>query len=223
MHANFISLLWAIYLIILLGQIKSDDSFIIDLVKSPIVQSPSQSRYVGNIKAEVASLSDNTYHGNVSFGTPKQNIDLMLDISTFYTWLCSSTCSSCNYTKAKFKSSSSSTYRDLVTGSALIFSSNGKLTGTLSYDDVSIGGLTIKNQIFILMKNQVGEDVNNQGISGRISLAPGSFEISGFPNIIDYAYMQQKISSKVFAVWLSKSSVSGELSIGSANSKRYTG
>lgn len=156
---------------------------------------------------------------NISLGTPKQTLTLSVDIGSFSSRVYSSECTTCKNTTQKFNNAASSTFMDLIKPNSVDFGSGRYVNGSMVFDDITIGDLSARHQIFLLIKKQTGSYAED----GRFALAPGTFDVTGFPNLVDYAYMQKKITEKTFAIWGSRTSSAAELSIGGPNSKRYTG
>lgn len=202
---------------LLLDHVMSDP-IIIDLV-----QRDSSSRSLsGRSKREVHSASfDEVLHAQVLVGSIKQKFELMVETNWYDTWVCSIECSACNFTNNKYNSSSSKTFNNLVADFDDQISDT-VINGSYASDDWSIAGLTVKNQIFGLVKN-ISDSYDNANYDGRLGLAPRSYYWFRFPGLMDSLYMQEKIKQRVFAIWLNKTNNTGELSIGGVNSKRFTG
>jgi cathepsin D len=118
---------------------------------------------------------DSAYIATVSFGTPPQNFEVVLDTGSIAAWVAGKNCSTCDPEIPKFSTKNSSTFHNTGKEVPLAYGS-GSMTGTLARDAVSIAGLKTSKQPF-LVANGV-DDVINQLFRGFLSGIIGL----GFPD-----------------------------------------
>jgi len=101
----------------------------------------------------VNNFHGSQYYGEINIGTPPVSFQVIFDTGSSNFWVPSSQCDSpgCNQ-HMKFDSSLSSTYKPyIVKGSALDFEvsyGTGDIEGELVMDTISMGDISIKNQVF---------------------------------------------------------------------------
>jgi hypothetical protein len=172
----------------------------------------------------VHDFSGAQYYGPVSIGSPPQNFQVIFDTGSSNLWVPSNNCSSCLF-HPRYYHDKSSTYQPNGTAFILRYGS-GPVSGYLSRDTATWGGLPITNQLF-------GEiyDVSGLGPAFAIGKFDGILGM-GFESISMYdidtpfgaAFRQGLISDPVFAFYLSKKDgVDGELTLGGYNTKYFSG
>ncbi|XP_047330244.1 aspartic proteinase oryzasin-1-like [Impatiens glandulifera] len=167
------------------------------------------------------------YYGEISIGTPPQKFTVQFDTGSSNLWITSSKCyfSRGCYNHYKYSARRSRTYK--VNGtSAKIGYGIGSISGKISQDDVSVGGLTIKNQDFIEATRLYGSVFDFTKFDGILGL--GFQEISVRDVVpIWYNMMNQGLIRKpIFSFWLNrkeKEKKGGELVFGGFDSRHYTG
>lgn len=165
------------------------------------------------------------YYGAISMGTPPQRFYVDFDTGSSDFWLASSRCNmvSCNRHR-KFASQSSSTYVKHGNPFSIIYHDKSSVAGYTGYDDFVIGDIRIRRQGFAEIYQENGfVNVRHDGILG---LGYKSYARTGFPTIIDNAFEQSQISSRIFAFYLNRNMQSpygGELVIGGIDPSHYYG
>ncbi|XP_023304879.2 lysosomal aspartic protease-like, partial [Lucilia cuprina] len=111
------------------------------------------------------------YYGDISIGTPPQKFVVLFDSGSSNLWVPSSRCWIWDVACKKhnqYNHDKSSTY--VTNGESIsIQYGSGSMSGFLSQDDVTLEGLTIKNQVFAEAMNEPGNsftDANFDGIFG---------------------------------------------------------
>merc|ERR1711939_1030399 len=143
----------------------------------------------------LVDFSDAQYYGTVDIGTPAQSFKVVLDTGSSNLWVPSKHCALLNIAcklHAKYDSSKSSTYKKNGTDFSIKYGS-GSMTGFLSQDTVSLGGITVQDQT-------IAEAVHEPGVSFVVAKFDGLLGM-GWPSI----------------------SVGGEFLLGGVDSKYYTG
>lgn len=104
-------------------------------------------------------------------GTPPQDFLLILDTGSSDLWFSSTDCSGCPSDTPSFSTSASSTYKpNTSTEGISITYGTGSVDGVLGSDTVSMAGLTVAQQTFVLGL-ELGKDTLDQNVSGIMGLA----------------------------------------------------
>jgi len=143
-----------------------------------------------------------SYVGTVSIGTPPKSFLVIYDTGSSVLWIPSQSChyntSACT-TKDLYNHGASSTY--VANGNPLtIFYGTGSMSGILSYDTVTVGGIAIPNQIFG-EANYLASFFMNQPFDGILGLAFSALYPSITP-VFDNMINMGLVSSSVFSVYL---------------------
>lgn len=117
---------------------------------------------------------DSSYIATMTFGTPPQSFDVVLDTGSSDLWVPGTNCSSCSSQSPVFDTSKSSTFQIPTSSFAnqeiVIHYGSGEVQGILGSDTVSMGGLTVANQIFLLVDAETSGLVDSP-VSGLMGLA----------------------------------------------------
>jgi hypothetical protein len=107
---------------------------------------------------QILNFADAQYYGPVSIGTPKQNFTTVFDTGSSNLWVPSTLCSffslGCDF-HTKYNAQKSSTYTANGTAFSIQYGT-GALVGVISQDDVTLGGLTVKQQGFAQATKEPG-------------------------------------------------------------------
>ncbi|XP_039472484.1 pepsin A-like [Oreochromis aureus] len=163
-----------------------------------------------------------SYYGVISIGNPPQSFKVIFDTGSSNLWVPSIYCNSaaCN-NHVKFDPGRSSTYRQ--NGSPLsITYGTGSMTGFLGYDTVTVGGLTVTNQIFGLSQTEA-PFMQYMQADGILGLAYPSLSASGATPVFDNMMNAGLIDQNLFSVYLSSNNQRGSVvTFGGVDTNHYS-
>ncbi|KAI9028888.1 aspartic peptidase domain-containing protein [Phycomyces nitens] len=186
----------------------------------------------GNNTASLYNANGREYIIQVDIGTPPQRFDLTLDTGSSELWVPFSECSvdMCPY--SRFNGSQSSSLQ-MTPKTFSIQYSIGEANGTYAYETVTIGNVTINNQLVGMVnttKNILGTGKSGDQANGILGLGfPGLNTLHGVDDDIPFAFSLVKakvISDPIFAIHLNSLlnyGNSGEISFGATDPARYNG
>ena len=164
------------------------------------------------------------YFGPITIGTPPQSFLVMFDTGSSNLWVPSSSCSVCDARSNKYNSASSSTYQS-HDEEFLYAYGQGRATGFLAEDVVTVGSLAVQGQVFGEASTVAafGDLIQFDGILG---LAFQNISIGGVVPVWYNMISQGLVEEEVFSFWLSQSTqaaVGGEIVFGGINTDRCVG
>ncbi|XP_024374877.1 phytepsin [Physcomitrium patens] len=170
---------------------------------------------------------DAQYFGEIGIGSPPQPFAVIFDTGSSNLWVPSAKCylSLACYFHHRYKSGKSSTYKEDGTSFAIQYGT-GSMEGFLSQDDVTLGDLTVKGQVFAEATKEPGLTFVVAKFDGILGL--GFKEISvnrvtpPWYNMLD----QGLVKEPVFSFWLNRNpdeSSGGELVLGGVDPKHFKG
>ncbi|XP_039029453.1 aspartic proteinase-like isoform X2 [Hibiscus syriacus] len=171
---------------------------------------------------------DAQYYGVIGIGSPPQNFTVIFDTGSSNLWVPSSKCyfSIACYFHSKYKSSRSSTYTKIGKPCEINYGS-GSISGFFSQDNIEVGGLVVKDQVFI--------EATREGSFPTFVLAKfdgilglGFEEISvGNTTPVWYNMLKQGVVREdVFSFWLNRdpsATYGGEIVFGGVDPTHYKG
>ncbi len=164
------------------------------------------------------------YFGSFQIGAKQQDFTAILDTGSSNIWIPGADCTSpsCDG-KNKFDPSSSSTYSS--DGERLVIRyGTGNMSGTVGYDTITLGGLTVKEQGFGVA-NQLSHDFYHSKFDGIFGLAYKTISSDKVPTWIDNAVEQGLLDSAMFSFYLSNDPKdgTGRLILGEPDPEYYEG
>ncbi|KAB5529096.1 hypothetical protein DKX38_019177 [Salix brachista] len=170
---------------------------------------------------------DSQYLGEIGIGSPPQNFTVIFDTGSSNLWVPSSKCyfSIACYFHSKYKSSWSSTYTKNGNFCEIHYGS-GSISGFFSQDNVQVGDLVVKDQVFV----EATKEGSLSFILGKFDgiLGLGFQEIS-VGNVVPLWYnmvQQDLVDDEVFSFWLNRNPEAkegGELVFGGVDPKHFKG
>ncbi|KAL9341364.1 hypothetical protein Peur_064689 [Populus x canadensis] len=196
----------------------------------PGVGASSRVHDLGSSDGDIIPLKnylDAQYLGEIGIGSPPQNFTVVFDTGSSNLWVPSSKCyfSIACYFHSKYKSSRSSTYTKNGNFCEIHYGS-GSVSGFFSQDNVQVGDLVVKDQVFV----EATKEGSLSFILGKFDgiLGLGFQEIS-VGNVVPLWYnmiQQDLVDDEVFSFWLNRNPEAkegGELVFGGVDPKHFKG
>ena len=173
----------------------------------------------------MTNYQDAQYFGEIDIGTPSQKFTVIFDTGSSNLWVPSASCNAIAcLLHDKYDSSQSSTYKANGTKATFPYGS-GTVTGFVSEETLTLGGLAIKNQQFVETTDEPGLSWLLAQFDGLLGLGFGALAQGITPTPFDNA-VAQKLVDPVFSFYLNRDTTSqdgGELTLGGIDKSRYTG
>lgn len=186
---------------------------------------------VGGSTAEIIYLKNymnSQFYGEIGIGTPPQKFDVIFDTAVSFLWVPSSKCSSSKacYSHRRYFSSNSSTYTNLGTPQSIIYGTEANITGILSQDNVEVGRLLVKKQIFLEAVSEESLTLVHAKFDGVVGLAlPANSNPKG--TLIWHTMKEQGLlKKKIFSFWFNtdpKAESGGEIVFGGVDPNHFKG
>jgi saccharopepsin len=164
------------------------------------------------------------YFSEITIGTPPQTFKVVLDTGSSNLWVPSQQCGSIAcYLHTKYDSSSSSTYKK--NGSSFeIHYGSGSLTGFVSQDTMTIGDLTVKNQVFAEATEEPGLAFAFGRFDGILGLGYDTISVNKIVPPFYQMVEQELLDEPVFAFYLGDAEADdSEVTFGGVNKDHYEG
>uniref|UniRef100_A0A667Y500 Cathepsin D-like n=1 Tax=Myripristis murdjan TaxID=586833 RepID=A0A667Y500_9TELE len=176
----------------------------------------------------LTNFMDAQYYGKITIGTPPQDFTVLFDTGSSNLWVPSIHCSFLDvacWLHHRYNSKKSSTYVQNGTKFSIQYG-RGSLSGFISGDTVSVGGLSIPKQ-------QFGEAVKQPGITfavarfdGVLGMAYPTISVAQVTPVFDTAMADKLLPQNVFSFYINRdpsAAVGGELMLGGTDSQYFSG
>jgi hypothetical protein len=172
---------------------------------------------VGSVVIE--NFQNAQYYGKIQLGTPPQTLTVIYDTGSSNLWVLNKRLGQHSF----YQSKQSSTYKANGTRFQIAYGS-GDVSGFISQDTLSFGGLTVKNQLFAEVNNAagLGADFVSSNFDGILGLGFDSIAENNIPTPFKRLVDSGALDEPVFAFYLGNN-VAGELTLGGVDTKRFEG
>ncbi|WOK97283.1 aspartic proteinase oryzasin-1 [Canna indica] len=167
------------------------------------------------------------YFGEIGIGSPPQNFTVVFDTGSSNLWVPSSKCyfSVACYFHTKYRSRQSSTYHKNGT-SVNIYYGTGSVSGFFSQDDITIGGIVIKNQDFIEATKEPSITFLLAKFDGILGLGFEEISVGRAVPIWYNIVNQSLVEEPIFSFWFNRNAdeeQGGEIVFGGTDPQHYKG
>lgn len=171
----------------------------------------------------ISNFLNAQYFSEITIGTPPQKFKVVLDTGSSNLWVPSVQCGSIAcYLHNKYDSSASTTYKPNDTSFEIHYGS-GSLSGFVSRDDVTIGDITIKKQLFAEATSEPGLAFAFGRFDGIMGLAYDSISVNKIPPPFYNMISQGKLDNPIFAFYLGGTKNQSEVTFGGIDESHYKG
>jgi len=180
----------------------------------------------GSHSVTVHNFMDAQYFVEIGVGNPPQKFNVVPDTGSSNLWIPSKSCPltqlPCDL-HSKYDSSKSSSFSKNGTVFSIQYGS-GACSGFISQDSVTLGDITVENQLFAEVTKEPGVAFIAAKFDGIMGLAFDTIAVTHAPPVFYNIMDQGKVDEPVFAFYLNrKAGGDGELIIGGTDPAHYTG
>jgi len=176
----------------------------------------------------ITNYEDAQYYGPITIGTPPQPFNVVFDTGSSNLWVPSSTCPSTDVAcqlHHKYNHAKSSTYVANGTSFSIQYGS-GAMQGFVSEDTVTIGGLTVTNQLFAEATAEPGLAFVESKFDGILGMGWPEISVNDITPVWFTIVEEGLVSKNEFSFWLNRTAGSdngGELILGGYDPAHFGG
>jgi hypothetical protein len=200
---------------------RMSDEELLDTLSRQVIESVSKPGITTQTTGKLVlnNYQNAQYYGTVSVGTPPQKFAVIYDTGSSNIWVPNKKFG----THAVYSSASSSTYVKNGTTFAIQYGS-GPVSGFVSQDTISFGGLTVKNQLFAEVNtvSGLGSLYTAGKFDGIFGLGFDTISENGIPGPIQKLVKDGTLDAPVFSFYLGNNAA-GEITFGGVNTAHFTG
>lgn len=192
----------------------------------PLLKDPRELLKAGGPVVSLASPDEMAYYGPMRVGSPPQNFTIIFDTGSSDFWVPSVRCTS-NACKGKHLYDSARSYTYQADGSPFsIQYGTGAVSGILSKDVVTIGGISAKDQTFSEMISSPGTEFDGTPFDGICGMAYPALASSKADPPFFSMMNQGALDAPVFSFYLRKGAngaSGGHMTLGGYDLADYIG
>ncbi|XP_010694065.2 aspartic proteinase isoform X1 [Beta vulgaris subsp. vulgaris] len=168
------------------------------------------------------------YYGEIGIGTPPQKFNVVFDTGSSNLWVPSSTCffSIACYFHNSYRSKLSTTYTK-IGKLCKIPHGSGFISGFFSQDNVKVGGLLVKDQVFVEAEIERSLDLILMDYDGIVGLGFQDMSVGDVPPLWYNMVQQGLFSRQIFSLWLNQDpedkELGGEIVFGGTDWRHHQG
>ncbi|KAK7328574.1 hypothetical protein VNO77_22686 [Canavalia gladiata] len=170
---------------------------------------------------------DAQYFGEISIGSPPQYFNVVFDTGSSNLWVPSSKCifSIACYFHSKYRSKISNTYAEIGIPCKIPYG-QGSIYGFFSQDNVQVGDITVKDQVFAEITREGSLALITLPFDGILGLGFQDTSIGKVTPVWYNMIEQGHIYHKIFSLWLNQNptkELGGEIVFGGIDYRHFRG